>query len=346
MYPRNAASPPRIAIGAVVQISDGAVQTTGVSIVVQAEGGSETAGGGTLSYGASSGVVYYVPTQAETNYTAFVVTAYKTGCIPVSQTVITTASAISGKVFLSGETHTGATIPTVTDVTNLHASAATAANQTTILNRLGAWTGTGINTVLGAFRALCAKAASLTPTDISTSTTFDNTTDSAEALRDRGDAAWITATGFALATVCTEGRLAELDAANLPTDIAGVQSDTDNIQARLPAALSAGGNMKSDVLEVNASTNAAANLARGTLGVVLGTATTGGTTTSIPTSSLDPAASVTDQFKGRIVTFDRATTTVALRGQSTDITASTAGGTLTVTALTTAPASGDTFTIT
>lgn len=79
--------------------------------------------------------------------------------------------------------------------------------------------------------------------------------------------------------------------------------------------------------------------------LVRGTVTTGGTTTSIPTSTLTPAASVTDQFKGRIVIFDKATTTAALRGQATDITASTAGGTLTVTALTTAPASGDTFSI-
>ena len=39
MYPRNATTPPRIAIGAVVQISDGAVQSTGVSVVVRAEGG-------------------------------------------------------------------------------------------------------------------------------------------------------------------------------------------------------------------------------------------------------------------------------------------------------------------
>lgn len=57
-------------------------------------------------------------------------------------------------------------------------------------------------------------------------------------------------------------------------------------------------------------------------------------------------ASATDQFKGRIVTFLADTTTAALRGQATDITASTAGGVLTVTALTTAPASGDTFVIT
>lgn len=78
---------------------------------------------------------------------------------------------------------------------------------------------------------------------------------------------------------------------------------------------------------------------------VRGVVTTGATTTSIPTSSLTPAAAVTDQFKGRIVVFDNDTATANLRGQATDITASTSGGTLTVTALTTAPASGDTFKI-
>lgn len=77
-----------------------------------------------------------------------------------------------------------------------------------------------------------------------------------------------------------------------------------------------------------------------------GTVTTGGTTTSVPTSSISPAAGVTDQFKGRIITFTSDTTTANLRGQSRLITASTSGGTLTVDALTTAPASGDTFSIT
>jgi len=58
-------------------------------------------------------------------------------------------------------------------------AAATAANQTTILARLGAWTGTGVNTVLGAFKALLSKTATL-PTDIGG--TFTPTTDSTEAL--------------------------------------------------------------------------------------------------------------------------------------------------------------------
>lgn len=63
----------------------------------------------------------------------------------------------------------------------------------TIVNTLGAFTGTGLNTVLGFFRALLRKDAALTPTDVGG--TFDNTTDSTEAIRDRGDAAWTTGAG-------------------------------------------------------------------------------------------------------------------------------------------------------
>ena len=75
-------------------------------------------------------------------------------------------------------------------VTEVQSGLATAANQTTILARLGGWTGTGLNTILGAFRAIAGKATGLTPSDISSGTTFDNTADSLEAIRDRGDAAW------------------------------------------------------------------------------------------------------------------------------------------------------------
>lgn len=76
-----------------------------------------------------------------------------------------------------------------------------------------------------------------------------------------------------------------------------------------------------------------------------GVVDSGATTTSIPTSSLTPAAAVTDQFKGRIITFLNSTSTANLKGQATDITASTSGGTFTVTALTTAPSAGDVFVI-
>jgi len=198
----------------------------------------------------------------------------------------------------------------------------------------------------------------------------------------------------ALASVATEARLVELDAANIPADIdtlltrivgtlaAGthnpataaqiavlsdwinggrldlildarasqatsdaIETDTQNIQSRIPTAL-IGGKMNSDAAAVGGSTDGATRLGKATQANVYGTIGSGSTTTSLVTSALDPAAAAIDQFKGKVVTFDANTTTVNLRGQSTDITANTAGGVLTVTALTTAAVSGDTFVIT
>jgi hypothetical protein len=78
-----------------------------------------------------------------------------------------------------------------------------------------------------------------------------------------------------------------------------------------------------------------------------GTVDSGATTTSIPTSAFTPAGAVADQFKHRVVLFDADTTTTALRGQARTITASSnaAAPTFTVDALTTAPASGDVFSV-
>jgi hypothetical protein len=56
-------------------------------------------------------------------------------------------------------------------------------NMTTLLNRIGAFTGTGVNTVLGFFRALMRKDGSITtPSDVGGA--YAHTTDSAEAQRD------------------------------------------------------------------------------------------------------------------------------------------------------------------
>jgi len=83
-------------------------------------------------------------------------------------------------------------------------------------------------------------------------------------------------------------------------------------------------------------------VARGTVG----TATTP-STTQFTASALSPAGAAADQFKGRIIAFDNDTATPELRGQLTDITASSAASLplFTFTALTTAPSSGDTFSI-
>jgi hypothetical protein len=68
------------------------------------------------------------------------------------------------------------------------------ASSQSILARIGAFTGTGVNTILGFFRALLRSDASITtPSDVGG--TYTHTTDSTQAIRDRGDAAWTTGGG-------------------------------------------------------------------------------------------------------------------------------------------------------
>ena len=94
-----------------------------------------------------------------------------------------------------------------------------------------------------------------------------------------------------------------------------------------------------DAVKISGSPTAADNLQRGTEGLVLSTCKASSTTTTIETNLTEATNS---HYNGRIVTF----TDNALAGQSSDITAY--NGTtkaLTVTALTEAPASGDSFVI-
>lgn len=136
-------------------------------------------------------------------------------------------------VTLAAAVHTGATIPTVTDVTNLHASAATAANQTTILNRIGAFTGSGLNTILGFLRALMRKDATLTPSDVGG--TYDNTTDSQEAIKDNQlDVAIGTRSTLDAAGVRSAVGLA---AANLDTQLSTIAGYIDTEVSAILAAV-------------------------------------------------------------------------------------------------------------
>lgn len=137
------------------------------------------------------------------------------------------------------------------------------------------------------------------------------------------------------------------DILGVKTETSSIRTDTNEIKARLPVAL-VGGRLDSNLSAIGNSTSALAAFKQAIKGNVMGTVGLGSTPASIITSSLTPAGSVADQFKGRIITFSDDTTTAALRGQSTDITASTASATptLTVTPLTTAAVAGDTFGIT
>lgn len=101
----------------------------------------------------------------------------------------------------------------------------------------------------------------------------------------------------------------------------------------------------SDMIQVAGNRESSKRFDRAARAITTGVIGVGSTTTNIVTTGLSPAASVTNQFRGLILGFDKDTATANLRGQKTDITGSTSGGVLTVTALTTAPAVGDTFTI-
>jgi len=147
----------------------------------------------------------------------------------------------------------------------------------------------------------------------------------------------------ALASVATETRLSELDAATggkMANQVDIIQTDTTtDIPALLPTAL-VGGRMDCDVEAINNDATAADNLQKSALGIVSGAAVGTPTTTVIDT---DLTEATTDHYKGRIVTF----TTGAVLGQSSDITGY--NGTtkeLTVTALTNAPSAADLFVIT
>jgi len=118
MYPRNSASPEPVAIGPVIAIADGAVQTSGCIVRVFPKGGAEGDGVGTTAY-STDGIVLYTPTQAETNYTSFILIAKKTGCIPASTTVVTSAASTAGQVVTDSASRTAskADVSALTNVT-------------------------------------------------------------------------------------------------------------------------------------------------------------------------------------------------------------------------------------
>ena len=107
----------------------------------------------------------------------------------------------------------------------------------TILLRIGAFAGSGVNTILGFLRALMRKDVSITtPSDVGG--TYDHTTDSNEALRDRGDAAWTTATGFSTLDAAGVRTAVGLSSANLDTQLSTIDSVVDAVKLKtdnLPA---------------------------------------------------------------------------------------------------------------
>jgi hypothetical protein len=120
--------------------------------------------------------------------------------------------------------------------------------------------------------------------------------------------------------------------------IVNTETDTQDIQSRLPAAL-VSGRMDSNMSAIADNATAATNLGDSALGIVRGECEATPTTTVIQTNL---AETTDDHYIGRVVVF----ITGNAAGEATDITDYTGStGTLTVTALTTAPAATDKFVI-
>jgi hypothetical protein len=77
-------------------------------------------------------------------------------------------------------------------------SRSTVAQVNVVLARIGAFTGAGLSTIMGWLRAMMRKTAALTPGDVGG--TFDNTTDSLEAIRDKIGSGTIVVTGPVVTT--------------------------------------------------------------------------------------------------------------------------------------------------
>lgn len=170
---------------------------------------------------------------------------------------------------------------------------------------------------------------------------YDRTTDSLQAIRDHvgdgtnlteaggtGDHLTAVASAANLATVDTvvDGIQADLDNGTdglgaIKTETASIQADTNDIQTRLPAALTGAGNIKADALAVDGSTTAATHLKDHALTAVPVTfSATSATTTTATLVNVDgsAASSTDDYYNGRVLIFTGGTP--ALVYQATDIT--------------------------
>lgn len=149
---------------------------------------------------------------------------------------------------------------------------------------------------------------------------FANTTDSQEALRDRGDSAWTTATGFSThsaADVWAVGTRTLTSFGTLVGDVWAYASRT----------LTSFGSLGTNVDDLKA-------------GIIFGAAATGTLSTTQATTDLTGYGD--DQLIGRVIVW----LTGNCEGEATDITDyASASGLMTFTALTTAPGNGDTFKI-
>jgi hypothetical protein len=156
--------------------------------------------------------------------------------------------------------------------------------------------------------------------------------------------------GTALATHASGLVPADLrDIAGSAVSTTAAQLGVNVVEYNGQTAATDGNNLpKVDVEDINGNALAAQALNNSTNSICWGTAS-GGSTTTVTVASLNNPSSLTDsgQLIGRTIIFLGSTTTADMQAQASNVTASTTGATptITFTAMTHAPASGDKFVI-
>lgn len=208
-----------------ISATDGSAFTGSVTCYVTGDGGAQAAG--SVSSGActheGNGFHTYTPAQAETNYDHIGFTFTGSGAIPVTVQVYTThpqtgdsyalANGASGFAAIKGDTaaileDTGTTLDGKINTID------------GIVDDILVDTGTTLDTLIKDIPTNAELASAFTEIK---GATWDSGTDTLEAIRNRGDAAWVTATGFST-----------LDAAGIRTAIGLASANLDTQLGDLP----------------------------------------------------------------------------------------------------------------
>lgn len=373
---RNVAS--QVVGAQMITAADGSAFTGSVTVAVTGDGGTQATG--SVGSGActheGNGFHTYAPAQAETNYDHVAFTFTGTGAIPVTVQVYTSFPQTGDSFARIGATGSGltslasqASVDTIDDFLDTEIAAILAdtnelqtdwanggrldlildarASQTSV-DAIDDFLDTEVAAILADTNELQTDWANGGRLDLILDARASQTSvDTIDDFLDTEVAAILADTNELQADLTDGGRLdLILDAILLDTgttlqaELDGIQADTEDIQARLPAAL-VSGRMSSDMVAVSGDTTAADRLEALMDGIIVAQVNdAGATTTAFIADGFTEATD--DHFIGRLITFISG----ALSGQQTDITDYTgATQTFTVSALTEAPGNNDFFVI-
>jgi hypothetical protein len=215
-----------------ITAADGTVFTGAVAVAVTVDNGTQATGTATAPVHEGNGYHSYRPSQAETNGDHVAFTFTGTGAIAATVQVFTQFPQ-TGDNFARLGAPAGASVSADVAAVKADSAAVLVDTGTTLPGTLaGLATQASVDTIDGNVDAVLVDTGTTLPARFTgiEGATFSTGTDSLEAIRDRGDAAWTTGAGGSSPTV--EQIRIEMDSNS--TQLSGIIADTGTT---LPAAL-------------------------------------------------------------------------------------------------------------